>query len=67
MRINCELKLIFELILFPVESDDIEKLPKTLSDAEQNGHQKVPYPKRVFFIIANEFCERLNFLGMVSK
>lgn len=24
----------------------------------------IPYPKRVFFIIGNEFCERFNYYGM---
>ncbi|KAH8415429.1 hypothetical protein KR222_011805, partial [Zaprionus bogoriensis] len=26
--------------------------------------QKLPYPKSVFFIISNEFCERFNYYGM---
>lgn len=29
--------------------------------------QKIPYPKRVFFIIGNEFCERFNYYGMCSE
>lgn len=29
--------------------------------------QKIPYPKRVFLILANEFCERFNFYGMKGK
>lgn len=40
---------------------------KMLSNIENDDVQKIPYPKRVFFIIANEFCERLNFFGMASK
>jgi dipeptide/tripeptide permease len=26
--------------------------------------QKVPYPKSVFIIVGNEFCERLSYYGM---
>lgn len=26
--------------------------------------QKIPYPKSVFFIVSNEFCERFSFYGM---
>lgn len=29
--------------------------------------QKLPYPKSVFFIVSNEFCERFSFYGMRSK
>lgn len=29
--------------------------------------QKLKYPKSVFFIIVNEFCERFNYYGMKSK
>ncbi|XP_030380983.1 peptide transporter family 1 isoform X2 [Scaptodrosophila lebanonensis] len=33
--------------------------------AEAEGQQKkLPYPKSVFFIISNEFCERFNYYGM---
>lgn len=28
---------------------------------------KVSFPKRIFFIISNEFCERFNFYGMRGK
>lgn len=28
---------------------------------------KLPYPKSIFFIISNEFCERFNYFGMRSK
>lgn len=28
---------------------------------------KIPYPKRVFFIIGNEFCERFNYYGIRSE
>lgn len=39
----------------------------TLSNVENAALEKIPYPKRVFFIIGNEFCERFNFYGMKSK
>ena len=29
--------------------------------------EKLPYPKSIFFIISNEFCERFNYYGMRSK
>jgi hypothetical protein len=29
--------------------------------------QKLPYPKSVFFIISNEFCERFSYYGMRSE
>ncbi|XP_023179644.2 peptide transporter family 1-like isoform X1 [Drosophila hydei] len=33
--------------------------------ADAEGQQKkLPYPKSVFFIISNEFCERFNYYGM---
>ena len=28
--------------------------------------QKLPYPKSVFFIVGNEFCERFSYYGMKS-
>lgn len=31
---------------------------------ELNSVTKRPYPKKVFFIIANEFCERFSFYGL---
>lgn len=37
---------------------------KTLSNIGRSERQKFPYPKRVFFIIGNEFCERFNYYGM---
>lgn len=40
---------------------------KMLENIDSNGPQKIPYPKRVFFIIGTEFCERVNFIGMTSK
>ena len=29
--------------------------------------QKLPYPKAIWFIVGNEFCERFSFYGMKSK
>lgn len=29
--------------------------------------QKLPYPKAVFFVAGNEFCERFSYYGMRSK
>lgn len=40
---------------------------KTLSNVENAAPKKLPYPKRVFLIISNEFCERFNFYGMQGK
>ncbi|XP_034489737.1 peptide transporter family 1 [Drosophila innubila] len=35
------------------------------NSVEAEGQQKkYPYPKSVFFIISNEFCERFNYYGM---
>ncbi|XP_017045943.1 peptide transporter family 1 isoform X2 [Drosophila ficusphila] len=36
---------------------------KNVSEAE-GQQKKLPYPKAVFFIISNEFCERFNYYGM---
>ncbi|XP_076046258.1 solute carrier family 15 member 1-like isoform X2 [Oratosquilla oratoria] len=37
--------------------------PQTYSDGE-SLQEKLPYPKSVFFIIGNEFCERFSYYGM---
>ena len=29
--------------------------------------QKLPYPKQVWFIVGNEFCERFSYYGMNGK
>ncbi|XP_074032363.1 peptide transporter family 1 isoform X2 [Leptinotarsa decemlineata] len=34
------------------------------SKDEEAIQKKLPYPKSVFFIICNEFCERFNYYGM---
>lgn len=38
-----------------------------LSNVESNAPQKMPYPKRVFLILGNEFCERFMFYGLDSE
>lgn len=35
--------------------------------AVEGESQKLPYPKSVFFIISNEFCERFNYYGIRSE
>lgn len=30
-------------------------------------NQKLPYPKRVIFLICNAFCERFNYYGIRGK
>ncbi|XP_076814658.1 solute carrier family 15 member 1-like isoform X1 [Clavelina lepadiformis] len=47
--------------------DDASDTRKLNEDAHKNGEVKVHksgYPKHVFFIIGNEFCERFSFYGM---
>ncbi|KAH8265007.1 hypothetical protein KR038_003262, partial [Drosophila bunnanda] len=53
---------------------ELEKNGKELQEAADDGfknvseaegqQKKLPYPKSVFFIISNEFCERFNYYGM---
>jgi len=42
---------------------DVERR-KTKKEEAELGDQKVPYPKSVFIIVGNEFCERLSYYGM---
>jgi len=42
---------------------DMERRRTKQQEAEGGG-QKVPYPKGVFLIVGNEFCERLSYYGM---
>jgi len=42
---------------------DVERR-KTKKEEAEGEPQKVPYPKSVFIIVGNEFCERLSFYGM---
>lgn len=37
------------------------------TDAQNEESAILPYPKRVFFIIGNEFCERFNYFGMKGE
>jgi len=37
---------------------------KKTKDEEAGEEKPVPYPKSVFFIIGNEFCERFSYYGM---
>lgn len=37
---------------------------KTYGDPEQDTEKKAKYPKSVFFIVGNEFCERFSYYGM---
>ncbi|XP_031617442.1 peptide transporter family 1-like isoform X3 [Contarinia nasturtii] len=41
-----------------------DNITNTLSNVEKAEPQKITYPKRIFLIIGNEFCERFNFNGM---
>merc|ERR1711944_64104 len=37
---------------------------KEIEAAEAQKPAKIPYPKQVFFVVGNEFCERFSFYGM---
>jgi len=41
---------------------DVEK--RKNKEVEAEGEKKLPYPKSVFFIVGNEFCERFSYYGM---
>ncbi|XP_033172535.1 peptide transporter family 1 isoform X3 [Drosophila mauritiana] len=41
------------------EANDFKNVSET-----EGQQKKLPYPKSVFFIISNEFCERFNYYGM---
>ncbi|KAM8719790.1 hypothetical protein ACLKA7_005935 [Drosophila subpalustris] len=44
---------------------DLVESSNFANSVEAEGQQKkYPYPKSVFFIISNEFCERFNYYGM---
>ncbi|XP_070143879.1 peptide transporter family 1 isoform X3 [Drosophila kikkawai] len=45
------------------ELQEVDNEFKNVSEAE-GQQKKLPYPKSVFFIISNEFCERFNYYGM---
>jgi len=42
---------------------DVERR-RTKREEAEGGDKKVPYPKSVFIIVGNEFCERLSYYGM---
>ncbi|XP_017755205.1 PREDICTED: solute carrier family 15 member 1-like isoform X1 [Eufriesea mexicana] len=43
--------------------NEIQDHPDNESNTEKK-HEKLKYPKSVFFIISNEFCERFSYYGM---
>eukprot|EP00092_Neocalanus_flemingeri_P014567 GFUD01015716.1.p1 GENE.GFUD01015716.1~~GFUD01015716.1.p1 ORF type:complete len:713 (-),score=205.96 GFUD01015716.1:302-2440(-) len=46
---------------------DLEKKrskEEEVAATERGEEQKLPYPKSVFFIVGNEFCERFSYYGM---
>ncbi|XP_044269390.1 peptide transporter family 1 isoform X4 [Tribolium madens] len=46
-------------------TSNAEEKPKiTDSESEEAQLERIPYPKSVFFIISNEFCERFSYYGM---
>ena len=51
---------------FDSDIDEAELLIKQPKDKDKFKRQRIPYPKSVFFIIGNEFCERFSFYGMVA-
>ncbi|XP_031828402.1 peptide transporter family 1 isoform X2 [Nomia melanderi] len=58
----------FRLVFAPGTSTDYAEFrridhPDNESGTEEN-QKKLKYPKSVFFIISNEFCERFSFYGM---
>ncbi|XP_031639199.1 solute carrier family 15 member 2-like, partial [Contarinia nasturtii] len=46
------------------EKNSRDNVTRSLLDVESAEPQKLTYPKRIFLIIGNEFCERFNFYGM---
>ena len=51
---------------FDSDNDEAELLLIKQPKNNKFKSQKLPYPKSVFFIIGNEFCERFSFYGMVA-
>jgi len=41
-----------------------KKRTKDMAEADAEGEKKLPYPKSIFFIVGNEFCERFSYYGM---
>jgi len=46
------------------EEDNHNKREAKEAEAGEQQPTKLPYPKQVFFIIGNEFCERFSYYGM---
>ena len=48
----------------------MDEVDKKKAQGEKGGdegqEQKLPYPKSLFFIVGNEFCERFSYYGMKS-
>lgn len=55
------------MIYFSVQSEKDEVETATLLNIEQSHSRKIPYPKRVFLILGNEFCERFTFYGISGR
>lgn len=57
------------LKLFELLDGFLDVLTEKSKDVEKSTQdtEKIPYPKSVFFIVVNEFCERFNYYGMRSK
>lgn len=58
---------VLKKIFFSGSNNQIAEMGRTMTNIESNQPQKLPYPKRVFFIISNEFCERFTFYGLRSN
>ncbi|KAH8387298.1 hypothetical protein KR093_006092, partial [Drosophila rubida] len=56
---------IEELNQEPKKNGELVESNNFVNAVEAEGQEKkLPYPKSVFFIISNEFCERFNYYGM---
>ncbi|GLV45692.1 uncharacterized protein CBL_02712 [Carabus blaptoides fortunei] len=56
-----------ETIMKKKDSELLDQDQASTSSSQQDVEQqdeKIPYPKSVFFIVSNEFCERFSFYGM---
>ena len=64
MRENARLPNIFYRVA-PEEGQDVGQTNhERLEGTEEDEEQKLPYPKRIFFILCTEACERFSFYGM---
>jgi len=46
------------------ETEEKKRDEKQIEAAGEEEPKKLPYPKQVFFIVGNEFCERFSYYGM---